>query len=76
MTISRIYAALEDCQEDHHSIVVEFEGKIPKQSISILINPRSTHSHLSPKILDICALKKSKHRKSWLVTSHRNQEEG
>ena len=54
-TIPRIYAALEDRQEYHQSIVVEFEGKIAKQYVSILIHP------------EICALKKLKHIKSWLV---------
>ena len=42
--IPRIYAALEDCQEDHQSIVVEVVGKIVEQSISILIDLGSTHN--------------------------------
>ena len=42
--ISRIYAALEDCQEDHQSTVVEVAGKIVEQSISILIDPGSIHN--------------------------------
>ena len=62
-----IYAALEDFQEDHQSSVVEVEGKIAKQSVSILIDPGSTHSYITPKIVEICAFKKSKHSKSWLV---------
>ena len=37
-TIPRIYAALEDHQEDHQSTVVEVEGKIAKQYVSILTN--------------------------------------
>ena len=57
--IPRIYAAVED--------LVEVEGKIPKQSVSILIEPGSTHSYITPKIVEICAFKKLKHRKSWLV---------
>ena len=44
-TISRIYAALEDHQEDHQSTVVEVTSKIAKQSVSILIDPRPTHSY-------------------------------
>ena len=66
-TIPRIYAALEDFQEDHQSNVVEVEGKIAKQYVSILIDLRSTHSYITPKIVDICAFNKLKHRKSWLV---------
>ena len=38
-TVPRIYAALEDRQEDHQSTVVEVASKIVEQSISILIDP-------------------------------------
>ena len=38
-TIPRIYAALEDCQVDQQSTVVEIEGKIAEQYVSILIDP-------------------------------------
>ena len=65
--VPRIYAALEDLQEDHQSMVVEVEGNIAKQSVSILINPGSTHSYITPKTIGICAFKRLKHRKSWLV---------
>ena len=65
--VPRIYAALEDRQEDHQSGVVEVAGKIAKQSISILINPGSTHSYITPRVVEIRAFKKVKHRKYWLV---------
>ena len=63
----RIYAALEDGQEDHQSMMVEVVGKIAKQSISILIEPSSTHNWITPRAVEICAFNKAKHRKSWLV---------
>ena len=66
-TIPIIYATLENCQEDHQSTVVEVEGRISKQYLSILIDPGSTHSYITPKIFEICAFKKSKDSKSWLV---------
>ena len=66
-TIPRIYATLEDRQEDHQSIVVEVEGKIAKQSVSILTNPISSHSYITPKLVEICAFKKLKHSKTWSV---------
>ena len=68
-TILRIYAALEDRQEDHQSTVVEVEGKgnIVEQSVFVLIDPGSTHSYITPKIIEICAFKKLKHSESWLV---------
>ena len=65
--IPRIYAALEDHQEDHQSTVVEVAGKIVEQSVSILIDPGSTHSYITPRVAEICAFKKVRHRKSWLV---------
>ena len=63
----RIYATLEDHQEDHRSSVVEVAGKIVEQSVSILIDPGSTHSYITPRVVEICAFKKVKHRKYWLV---------
>ena len=65
--VPRIYASLEDRQEDHQSTVVEVEGNIVKQSIPILIDAGSTHSYISPGVVYICAFNKVKHSKSWLV---------
>ena len=65
--VPRIYAALEDHQADHQSTMVEVAGKIIEQSVSILIDPGSTHSYITPILVEICALKKVKHSKSWLV---------
>ena len=47
--------------------MVEVVGNIFKQSISILIEPSSTHSYITPKVVEICAFNKVKHSKSWLV---------
>ena len=66
-TVPRIYAALEDHQEDHESTMVEVVGNIVEQSISILIDPGSTHIYIAPRVVDICVVNKVKHRKSWLV---------
>ena len=66
MAIPRIYAALEEHQEDHKSTVVEVVGKTVEQSISIFTDPGSTHSYITPRVVDICVFKKVKHRKSWL----------
>ena len=33
----------------------------------VLIDPGSTHSYITPRLVEMCSLKKSKHRKSWLV---------
>ena len=47
--------------------MVEVAGNIVEQSISIWIEPVSTHSYITAKVVDICAFKKVKRRKSWLV---------
>ena len=65
--VPRIYAALKDCQEDHQSTLVEVASNIVDQYVSILIDPSSTHSYIAPIVVYICAFKKLKHRKSWLV---------
>ena len=65
--VPRIYAALEDRQADHQSTMVEFAGKIVEQFVSILTDPGSTHSYITPRVVDIFAFKKLKHRKYWLV---------
>ena len=56
--VPRIYAALEDRQEDHQSTVVEVAGKIVEQSVSILINPGSNHIYITPIVVKICDFKK------------------
>ena len=65
--VPRIYVALEDHQANHQSIVVEVEGKIAEQSVFVLIDPGSTHNYITHRIVEICAFKQLKHRKSWLV---------
>ena len=40
---------------------------IVEQSISVLIDPGSTHSYITPRVVEICVFKKVKHRKYWLV---------
>ena len=66
-TISKIYAVLEDHQVGCKSIVVEVEGAIAEHTISILIDPGSTHIYITPGFIEMCTLNKSKHRRSWLV---------
>ena len=56
--VPRIYAALEDRQEDHRSTMVEVVGKIVEQYISILIDPGSTHSYITPRVVEIVLLRR------------------
>ena len=47
--------------------MVEVEGDIVEQTISVLIDLGSTHIYITPRLVEMCTLKKSKHRRSWLV---------
>ena len=65
--ITKICAVLEDHQEGHNSTLVEVEGDIVERTVFVLIGPGSTHSYITPILVEMCTLKKSKHRRSWLV---------
>ena len=43
------------------------DGKLCDQVISILIDPRSNYSYVSPNLVDKSVLSKELHAKSWLV---------
>ena len=47
--------------------MVEIEGKVSNTFISVLIDPGSFQSYVSPKIIETCKLYKVKHEKAWLV---------
>ena len=47
--------------------MIEVPSNIVEQLVSILIDPGSTHSYITPRVVEICAFKKVKHRKYWLV---------
>jgi hypothetical protein len=66
-SVPRIYAVVENQQADHQASVVELEGIISKQPISILIDPGSNLSYVSPQVVEACALQRKKHAKAWLV---------
>lgn len=50
--IPRINATLDDCQENHQSSMVEIEGRILQTPISILIDPGSSLSYISPIVIE------------------------
>ena len=51
--VPRIYAALEDCQADHQSNVIEFVCTIVEKYVYILIDPGSTHNYITPRSGDL-----------------------
>jgi hypothetical protein len=65
--VPRIYAALENKQEEYQSHMIEVEGMIKHQTIVILINSGASHSYIDPKMVESLQFPRSKNRKSWLV---------
>jgi hypothetical protein len=66
-SVPKIYAVVENRQEDHQASIVELEGIISKQPISILIDPGSNLSYVSPQVVEACTLHRKRHAKAWLV---------
>ena len=62
-----ICVALENRQEDHQTSMVEIEGMIKSQPISILIDPGASLSYISPIIVELCKLVIEKFDKPRLV---------
>jgi hypothetical protein len=63
----QIYVALDNRQADHQASVVDIEGMISNHHVSILIDPGSNLSYVSPQTVEKCKLKQVKNVKSWLV---------
>jgi hypothetical protein len=66
-SMPRIYEAIENQQANHQASMVELEGIITKKLISILIDPVSNLSYISPQVVEACSLQIKKHARSWLV---------
>jgi predicted aspartyl protease len=65
--VPRIYAALNNKQAEYQSHMIEVEGMINNQTISILIDSGASHSYIDPKMVESLHLPRSKHGKYWLV---------
>ena len=55
-SVPQIYAALDNNQADHQASVVELEGMISNHLVSVLIDPGSNLSYITPKSIDKCKL--------------------
>jgi hypothetical protein len=66
-SLPQIYAALDNRKDGHQDSVVEMEGTIVNHHVSILIDPGSNLSYVSPHTVEKCKLQQVKHVKSWLV---------
>ena len=56
-----INATLEDRQEYHQSAIVEIEGTISNQNLSILIDMGANLTYINPKMMENCQLTKVRH---------------
>jgi hypothetical protein len=63
----RIYAALDNKQEEFQSHMIEVEGTINNRPLVILIDSGASHSYIDPGVVESLHLTRSKHEKSWLV---------
>jgi hypothetical protein len=66
-SMPRIYATLDNKQVDYKSHMIEVEGNIDNQPISILIDSVAIHNYIDPDLVERFKLKKCKHEKYWLV---------
>ena len=66
-SMPRINAALENCQADYQTSMVEVEGMINQTPVTILIDPGASLSYISPQIVEKCKLSVDKFENSWLV---------
>ena len=55
-SIPRICVALENRQSNRQTSMVEIEGMIKNQPISVLIDPGTSLSYISPRLVDSCNL--------------------
>lgn len=65
--IPRIYASLENKEEDHKESIIQMDNNICDQVVSIFIDPRYNYSYVNPYLVDKCDLNKEVHAKYWLV---------
>jgi hypothetical protein len=65
--IPRIYAALDNKQDEFQSHMIEVEGMINNHAFTILIDSGASHSYIDPRVVESLQLSRRKHGKSWLV---------
>jgi len=65
--IPKINVALEDHQAEYQPNMIEFDGKIWDQNLSIFIDPRVILSYIIPKLVEQFCLQVVKFKSPWLV---------
>ena len=64
-TFHMINATLEYRQEYHQSAIVEIEGTISNQNLSILIDLGANLSYITPKIMENYQITKVRNARPW-----------
>ena len=67
INVPRIYASLDNKQEEYKSHMIEVEGMINNQTITILIDLGASHSYIDPRMMESLHFPRNKHEKSSLV---------
>jgi hypothetical protein len=67
ISVPRIYAALDNKQDEFQSHMIEVEGMINNHAFTILIDSRASHRYIYPKVMEIFHFPRRKHGKSLLV---------
>ena len=62
-----MYTTLDNRKDNRQAYIVEMDGNLCDQVVSILIDPRSNYSYINPVLVDKCGLRKEVHAESWLV---------
>jgi hypothetical protein len=52
INVPRIYASLDNKQEEYQSHMIEVEGMINNQTIAILIDSGASHSYIDPTLVE------------------------
>jgi hypothetical protein len=66
-SVPRIYTTLDNKQAKYQSHMIEVEGMINNQTITILIDSGASHGYIDPIMVESFHFPRSKHVKSWLV---------
>ena len=65
--MKKIYAALDNKQDEFKSHMIEVEGTINNRPLVILIDSGAIHSYVYSRVVESLHLMRSNHEKSWLV---------
>ena len=66
-SIHEIYGMVDNRQVYHYKSIIKVEGKLCNQVVSILVDPISNYSYISPDLMDKCFLSRKVHAEYWLV---------